>query len=50
MGEQLFVQINEDKKAELKSIAAQHNHTLKQIINVAVDDYIQNKGLPVWMN
>ena len=49
MEDQLFVQIEEEKKAKLKSKCADLNISLKDVINAAVDDFLENNGKPKWL-
>ena len=48
MGSQLYIEIDEDKKLRLKVLGIQNNISIKDIINLAVDDYINNNGKPKW--
>ena len=51
MLDQLFVQIDSDeKKRKFKSKTVEKEHTIKQVINKAIDNYLDENGKPSWMN
>ncbi len=49
METQLFVGISEEKKIRFKTKLAEKGHTAKNIINLAVDDYLTTNGKPKWL-
>lgn len=49
MEDQLYVQIEEEKKSKFKSKCADLDISLKDVINAAVDDFLENDGKPKWL-
>ena len=49
MGSQLFVEMDDEKKQKLKIMAVTKGHKIKEVINAAVDDYLEKDGEPKWL-
>lgn len=50
VSDQLFVQIDkDDKKSNFKSLVVRRGHTIREVINAAIDDYLKEDGKPAWL-
>lgn len=45
---QIYIKLEDTLKLDFNIELAKHNHTQKDIITSAIEDYIKHKGNPSW--